>query len=69
MPYSSKLTPAIVANFLAVSLSFSVQVGERNNTVSEMIADSIKPAIFLGISCPYCQYKLARIVHVHPTVS
>ena len=50
MPYSSKFTPAISANFLAVSLSFSVQVGERNNTVSEMMADNIKPAIFLGIS-------------------
>ena len=69
MPYSSKFTPAMSANFLAVSLSFSVQVGERNNTVSEMIADSIKPAMFLGISWPYCQYKLARIVQVQPTVS
>ena len=43
-------TPAISANLCAISLSVSVHVGERNKTVSEMIADNIKPAIALGIS-------------------
>ena len=43
---------AISANDLAARSSIEVQVGERNISVSDKIADSIKPAVCLEIGTP-----------------
>ncbi len=68
-PYSSASTPAISANSLAAATSWSVQVGDLNNKESEMIADSIRPAMLGSISTPFSLYILFKIVAVHPTGS
>ena len=46
-----------------------MHVGERNNTVSEIMADNIKPAIALGISWLFSIYNLVMIVLEQPTGS
>ena len=43
---------AIFASSSAAARSSGVQVGERNISVSEMIAESKSPAISFGISTP-----------------
>ena len=52
-PYSSKFTSAIAANSSAATLSLNVHVGDFSNNESEIIADSISPAICLFI-CTLC---------------
>ena len=54
--YFSISMPAISASFVAASLSNSVQVGERNIRVSEIIAEHIRPANEGVISTPFSQY-------------
>ena len=49
-PYASSSTPAKTANSFAAATSSSVHVGDLNNNVSEMIAESMIPAIAFGIS-------------------
>ena len=48
-PYSSMFTSAIAANSSAAILSRKVHVGDLNNNESEIIADSINPAICLSM--------------------
>ena len=50
---SSISTSAIFARLSAAALSTAVQVGERNMSVSEMMAAQSRPAIFFGISTPF----------------
>ena len=50
--YVGMSTLAISASASAAALSFGVQVGERNMSVSERIAESMSPAMFAGISTP-----------------
>src|SRR5690625_5456439 len=68
-PYVSTSTPAISASFFAACLSSSVLVCDLNNKESEIIADNINPAIFLGISTLFSSYIFLSIVAVHPTGS
>ena len=50
IPYSSMSKLAMLASFLATSMSILVVVGLFKSRVSERIALSINPAIGLGIS-------------------
>ena len=68
-PYSCASTPAIFSNAFAASLSCSVQVGDLNNKLSEMMADNIKPAISGLISKPFSLNILYKIVAVQPSGS
>ena len=49
---SSSSIPAIFASSVAIALSTAVQVGERNNNVSEIIAQHNNPAIVGGTATP-----------------
>ena len=53
---SSRLIPAIFASFLAIFSSSGVQVGERNKSVSEIIAEHRSPAIVGLISTSFSLY-------------
>ena len=57
-PYSSKSTFAKSFKSLAAFISSSVQVGDLNNKLSEIIAEIIKPAICGLISKPRSLYIL-----------
>lgn len=63
----SILIPAISASAPAAILSDNVQVGERNISVSEIIAAQRSPAILGEISSFCSPYISYRIVAVHPT--
>ncbi|MNN72458.1 hypothetical protein D3C81_1884950 [compost metagenome] len=59
----------MAANSLAAATSCSVQVGDLNRRESEMIADSIRPAISLDTATPFSLYSLLMMVEVQPTGS
>ena len=61
--------PAIFSSSDATFLSSSVHVGDLNNNESDIIAESIASAIFLGISIEFSLNILNNIVAVHPTGS
>ena len=67
--YSVILIPAITASSFAAPTSLGVQVGERNISVSERIAEHRRPAISFGISMPRSRNIVVRIVAVQPTGS
>ena len=60
-------TFAILASAAAASRSNCVQVGERNASVSERMAESMRPAMSTGISTPFSRYIMWTIVQVQPT--
>ncbi|MOA58379.1 hypothetical protein D3C78_1827720 [compost metagenome] len=57
------------ASSRAAATSCSVQVGDLNRRESEMIADSISPAILAGTAMLFSLYILLSIVAVQPTGS
>ncbi|COS77004.1 Uncharacterised protein [Streptococcus pneumoniae] len=57
-PYASRSTSAISFKALAALTSSSVQVGDLNNKLSEIIAEIISPAISGLISNPRSLYIL-----------
>ena len=65
--YSSMSTPQILASSLPACSSLGVQVGERNASVSERMADSMMPAMLAGISTPFSWKMSKMIVEVQPT--
>ena len=66
-PYSSKFTPAISANSFPAFTSHTVQVGDLNNNVSEIIALNINPATSFEGTNSFSLYIPKIIVAVHPT--
>ena len=65
----TKHPQGISANSLTAARSSSVVVGDFNNKVSEIIADNIIPAIFLGTSILCSLYSFKIIVLLHPSGS
>src|SRR5699024_8855966 len=61
--------PAISASSFAAWTSSSVQVGDLNKSVSEIIADNSKRASFSEISSPFSLNIFFKIVAVQPTGS
>src|SRR5699024_4069272 len=68
-PYSSRSNLAMSAKTSAASLSCAVHVGDLNNKVSEIIAETIKMAFSLEILTSFSLKILYKIVDVQPTGS